>query len=217
MTSDLEASWPAEGARTSVELRVIFEEHFDYIWNTLRRLGVRQGNLEDVTHDVLLAVHRRLAHYDPSRPLRPWLFAFGFREASDYRRKARHRREVLDDADQVDGAPLADERLEASETRALVRTALNTLDLDHRAVFILHDLDDCPVPEIAATLRIPLNTAYSRLRDRARAIPQSGDAAPTTAGNIERGNVEPLDGRDLAPPSSCAEKAPPAARGRASR
>jgi RNA polymerase sigma-70 factor (ECF subfamily) len=72
---------------------------------------------------------------------------------------------VLDDTDNnADEAPLADERLEVSERRALVHAALDTLDLDLRAVFILHDLDDCPVPEIAATLQIPLNTAYSRLR-----------------------------------------------------
>jgi RNA polymerase sigma-70 factor (ECF subfamily) len=163
VASDVQASWVDRG-HASVEFRVIFEEQFDYIWNTLRRLGVRQRDLEDVTHDVLLAVHRRLAQYDPARPLRPWLFAFGFREASDYRRRARHRREVLGDEEKIDSAPLADERLEAFETRTLVHAALGTLDLDHRAVFILHDLDDCPVPEIAATLRIPLNTAYSRLR-----------------------------------------------------
>jgi RNA polymerase sigma-70 factor (ECF subfamily) len=164
VTSDVEANWPSESARRAVEFRVIFEEHFDYIWNTLRRLGVHQRDLEDVTHDVLFAVHRRLAQYDPSRPLRPWLFAFGLREASDYRRRARHRRELLEVAEKADEAPLADERLAASEARALVHAALDTLDLDHRAVFILHDLDDCPVPEIAKTLQIPLNTAYSRLR-----------------------------------------------------
>jgi RNA polymerase sigma-70 factor (ECF subfamily) len=164
VTSDVQPSWEGEDARPNVEFRVIFDEEFDYIWNTLRRLGVHPRDLEDVTHDVLLAVHRRLAQYDASRPLRPWLFAFGFREASDYRRRARHRREVLGDDEEIDSAPLADERLEASETQRLVRAALETLDLDHRAVFILHDLDDCTVPEIAATLGIPLNTAYSRLR-----------------------------------------------------
>ena len=28
----------------------------------------------------------------------------------------------------------------------------------------MHELDEIPVPEIATTLAIPLNTAYSRLR-----------------------------------------------------
>jgi DNA-directed RNA polymerase specialized sigma24 family protein len=38
------------------------------------------------------------------------------------------------------------------------------LDLDRRAVFVMHALDEIPVPEIASTLAIPLNTAYSRMR-----------------------------------------------------
>jgi RNA polymerase sigma-70 factor (ECF subfamily) len=42
--------------------------------------------------------------------------------------------------------------------------ALDTLDLDRRAVFVLHELDELSMPEIAAALSIPLNTAYSRLR-----------------------------------------------------
>jgi RNA polymerase sigma-70 factor (ECF subfamily) len=64
----------------------------------------------------------------------------------------------------VDTSPLVEERLVEHENRALVAAALESLDLDRRAVFVLHDLDDVPVPEIARTLDIPLNTAYSRLR-----------------------------------------------------
>jgi RNA polymerase sigma-70 factor (ECF subfamily) len=46
----------------------------------------------------------------------------------------------------------------------LARAALNRLELGRRAVFILHELDDQPMPEVAKALGIPLNTAYSRLR-----------------------------------------------------
>ena len=42
--------------------------------------------------------------------------------------------------------------------------ALDDLELDRRAVLILHDIDGHSVPEIARALSIPLNTAYSRLR-----------------------------------------------------
>ena len=42
--------------------------------------------------------------------------------------------------------------------------ALDLLDFDRRVVLVMHDLDEVPIPEIASTLDIPLNTAYSRLR-----------------------------------------------------
>jgi RNA polymerase sigma-70 factor (ECF subfamily) len=146
----------------------VFDAHFDYVWHSLRRLGVREGDLEDLTHDVFLAVHRKLDGFDARRPLRPWLFGFAFRRASDYRRLARNRFEVLVGAsgasDPEDGSPDPLERVIAREGLRLARAALETLELGRRAVFILHDLDEVPMPEIARELEIPLNTAYSRLR-----------------------------------------------------
>ena len=46
---------------------------------------------------MFVEVFRNLHRYDPARPLRPWLFAFAFRFASDYRRLARHRVEVYEE------------------------------------------------------------------------------------------------------------------------
>jgi RNA polymerase sigma-70 factor (ECF subfamily) len=64
----------------------------------------------------------------------------------------------------MDPAPLADEQLGALDARALVVRALAALDLDKRAVFVLHDLDGLEAHEIARTLDLPVFTVYSRLR-----------------------------------------------------
>jgi RNA polymerase sigma-70 factor (ECF subfamily) len=144
--------------------RTIFETGFDYVWNTVRRLGVAPADLEDVSHDVLLDVYRKLDDYDATRPLRPWLFGFSFRAAAQYRRKKRVRREVSSEAEAIDRAPLAEAQLLAEENRVLVAAALDALDFDQRAIFVLHDLDEVAIPDAARALEIPLNTAYSRLR-----------------------------------------------------
>jgi RNA polymerase sigma-70 factor, ECF subfamily len=152
-------------SRSLPDLGAIFDEHFDYVWATLRRFGVRDADREDLVHEVFLKVHGRLADYDTSRPLRPWLFGFAYRVASDYHRLARHRVEVLGGPGEAAAPALpADQRIEAFEARDLLLTALHTLPLDRRAVLVMHDVDEVPVPEIAETLGIPLNTAYSRLR-----------------------------------------------------
>jgi RNA polymerase sigma-70 factor (ECF subfamily) len=147
-----------------VRFQALFDAGFHYIWNTVRRMGVAPCDLEDVTHDVFIDVYRKIDHYDPARPLRPWLFAFAFRAASEYRRRVRRRAEVMSDLEPADRSPLADQVLIEGENRALVARALDAIDLDRRAVFVMHDLDDMAVPEIARALEIPLNTAYSRLR-----------------------------------------------------
>jgi RNA polymerase sigma-70 factor (ECF subfamily) len=153
------------GPSPTQDLGQIFDEHFAYVWACLRRLDVRDADLEDQAHEVFLKVHSRLADYDPTRPIRPWLFAFIYRTASDYRRLARHRVEVLG-ASQEAVAPEqpADVAMQASEDRALLLAALDTVELERRAVLILHELDEVPVPAISHALGIPLGTAYSRLR-----------------------------------------------------
>jgi len=61
-------------------------------------------------------------------------------------------------------APGADETLAARQATDLVLAALEVLDDDRRSLFVLHELDGVSMPEVAAALSIPLNTAYSRLR-----------------------------------------------------
>jgi RNA polymerase sigma-70 factor (ECF subfamily) len=147
------------------EFRALFDEHFDYVWNSLRHLGVRAGDVEDLTQEVFVRIHARLGDYDPARPLRPWIFAFAYRVASDYRRLTRQRLEVVG----VRSEPAArtrdaEEQLALREDRALALAALDAVELDRRAVFVLHVLDERPIPEVAEALGIPTNTAYSRLR-----------------------------------------------------
>lgn len=135
------------------------------MWKTLRRLGAPPQDLEDLAHDLFVVVHRHLSDYDPDRPVRPWLFGIAVRVVADFRRSPRGGREVLGEtAEPVDSAPTPHERMESTEARSVLMKALDGLDLDRRAVFVMHELDEIPVPEIASTLDIPLNTAYSRLR-----------------------------------------------------
>ena len=131
---------------------------------TLRRLGVTERDVEDMAHEVFAAVHHELPKYDRARPIRPWLFAFCFRIASHYRRK--HRRETLQDAasDVRDPSDAPDALLDQQRMRRLVLLALDEIELDRRAVFVLHELDGFTCQAIADSLEIPLGTVYSRLR-----------------------------------------------------
>lgn len=156
-----------ESRKADLEFRAVYEAHCGYVLSTLRRLGVRERDLEDVGHEVFLAVYRRLRDYDGVRPLRPWLFGFCFRGASNFRARAHHRREVVEDnLDELvaDAAPAADEQIAAGQRRALVNAALAKIELSRRAVFVMHEIDGCAIPDVASALGISPNTAYSRLR-----------------------------------------------------
>ena len=143
----------------------VYRECFQHVWHTLRRLGVPDRDLEDSVHDVFVVVHRRLGDFDPTRPVRPWVTGIAYRVASDDRRRARRQREVLeDDVDAVDGGRGADEAIDAARARTRVHKALETVPIDQRIVFVMHDIDGFAMPDIQRELAVPLNTLYSRLR-----------------------------------------------------
>ena len=142
---------PATSAHV-VSFRAIFDAHYDYVWISLRRLGVQDRDREDITNEVFFRVHSKLDTYDPARPVRPWLFAFAVRAASDYRKLARHRREAGPPEQgpaSIHPGPSPDEHAIRREEQRLVAEALEALDLPQRSVFVMHELDQVPVPTIA--------------------------------------------------------------------
>ena len=143
--------------------RQLFDDNYEYVWRSLRRLGVYEADIEDVTHDVFLAVHQKLATYERTRPVRPWLFAFALRYAADYRKLARHRREAPA-VEGTAGGPDAEALVAEREDARRLYRALDSLSLEIRAVIVLYEIDDTPMKDVAEALGIPLNTAYSRLR-----------------------------------------------------
>jgi RNA polymerase sigma-70 factor (ECF subfamily) len=155
----------ARATKPRPSLHAIFEAEASYVGVSLRRLGVRERDLEDLTHDVFVIVHKHLEDYDPERHLRPWLFGIAVRVALGYRRRAAHHLELVKDTiEAADPAPLADEQLDAQRARSVVLRALDDVPLERRSVFILHDIDGIAMPEIAQVMSVPLNTGYSRLR-----------------------------------------------------
>jgi RNA polymerase sigma-70 factor (ECF subfamily) len=152
---------PAE----TLDFDQIYETEFGYVWNCLRRLGIQESDLPDLTHEVFLRVFGALSQYDRDRPLRPWLFGVCLRTASDFRRLARHRREVgSSSADMADNGSGAEQQVGEAEDRRLVIAALQEVRLERRAVLVMHNIDGLTVPEISEALGVPLNTVYSRLR-----------------------------------------------------
>ena len=154
-----------DGAGRHERFRALFEQEFDFVWTSLRRLGVHSRELQDVAQDVFVHVYRKLDDYQPSRPVRPWLFAFAVGCAADWRRLARHRVEALGmKVEGVAAAPSADAVLERKQDVALVLRALEHVGVERRPVFILHEFDGFSMREITSALDVPLFTGYSRLR-----------------------------------------------------
>jgi RNA polymerase sigma-70 factor (ECF subfamily) len=155
-----------ESAAREPEFEAIYRAEFDYVWHALRSLGAAERDAEVLAHDVFLKVFKSIDRYDPGRPLRPWLFGIAFRVATNFRRLARHRRELQ--GPRVEH-PHPDSSAEAVvAARELIWRGLDCMDADHRAVFVLHDVLGHSMGDAAEALEVPLSTLYERL-GRARA------------------------------------------------
>lgn len=146
-------------------------EHGAFVWQTLRRMGLSETDADDVAQEVFVVVLRKLEDFEQRSAITTWLYGICFRLAAAHRRRAVQREiptaEPL--GDDVIAPHRPDDRFEANEARALLDAALAKLDDDKRAVFVMFEIEERPMPEIAEALGCPLQTAYSRLH-AARAI-----------------------------------------------
>lgn len=154
------------------DLAEVFDAHAAYVGRTLRCLGVREREIPDAIQDVFLVVHRRLSELRKPSALRSWLYAICVRKAMSLRRRAARRREdAAPDAalEGIDGRTPHDE-LERTRALASALAILEGLDDEKRAVFVLYEVEQLPMREIAEALEIPLQTGFSRLYAARREI-----------------------------------------------
>jgi len=148
-------------------LQGLYEEHFQFVWKSLRRLGVQECDAADAVQDVFIVVHRKLSEFEGRSRVTTWLFGIAMRVARD-RQKLAYTRRRVDDEDAVaacvdEGVDLFAEA-ERRQGLQLLEMILDTMPLEQRAVFTLFELDSLTGEAIAELLELPLGTVYSRLR-----------------------------------------------------
>ena len=148
------------------EFEAVYAEHIGFVWRCLRGLGVPAEALDDAAQEVFLTVHRRLIEFRGDSSVRTWLYAIVRNVASNQRRGQRRRgpHEVLG-AELHSTAPGPVEHAQDGEAAAFVQRFLESVSEIKREVFVLALIEQMSMPEVARALGIPLNTAYTRLRD----------------------------------------------------
>ena len=152
-------------------LRALMATQFDFVWRSLRRLGLSAVDADDGAQEVFLVASRKLSAIVPESEKR-FLFATALRVASTRRRGLKRRREEprswLGEEDQgpeCERSEPGPERLaELAGARRELSQILDGMKLEQRAVFILYELEELSVPEIAQLTDAPVGTVSSRLR-----------------------------------------------------
>jgi RNA polymerase sigma-70 factor (ECF subfamily) len=156
----------AEGAPTPT-LDRIHEDHADFVYRSLQRLGVREGDLEDAMQDVFVVVHKKLHTFDGAARVTTWLYGICIRVAAAHRRRAHVRRERasadVGDERSPDSRPDPEAAALQKQARERFVLVLDALPEERRAVFVMFEVEGLSAVEIAAMLGVPVGTVYSRL------------------------------------------------------
>ena len=150
-------------------LRGMVDRYLHFVARVLRNAGTPEAEVDDDVQRTFIAVANRLDDVRPEAE-KSFLLQTALRMAAHARRTLARRREVHDsDAQLRIQTPLQPEQmLDQKRARELLDEVLAEMSLELRTVFVLYELEELSMTEIAATLRIPQGTVASRLR-RARA------------------------------------------------
>jgi len=156
---------PADTSR----LRAMIDAHWVSVGRITRTLGVPDAEIDDALQQVFLVAAQKLGAIEVGKE-RAFLIQVAVNIAARVRRRRAKSREDLDDAiaeTSASRATSADEHLDRERAMALLARVLDAMDEDVRDVFVLHEVEELTMAEIASALDLAPGTVASRLR-RAR-------------------------------------------------
>jgi RNA polymerase sigma-70 factor (ECF subfamily) len=171
----LEASGQRTRLGQTLDFDSVYRGHVHQVAAWVSRLGGRDEDVDDLVHEVFVIVHRKLDTFRGDAKLSTWIYRITLRVVQAHRRRARVRRwfgwarEREGALEHVaDDAPGPAERLEAQQASELVHRALDGLTENHRAAFVMFELEGMSGEAIAEILNTKPGTVWVWLH-RARA------------------------------------------------
>ena len=157
--------------------REIVNRYKNGLYAFLRNFLNRHDLVEDVFQETFLQLFTSRESYDPSRPLRPWLFTIAANKAKDALRKQQRTAAIpigtiagsedLSFGDVLNtltsDSTMPYEELQQGETAGRVRKIIMDMPENLREILILAYFNKFSYKQMAQILSIPIGTVKSRL------------------------------------------------------
>lgn len=162
---------PAASGLAKPDFDTLYENMVEYVWNAVCRMGVHGADAEDVMQEIFVIVYRRLGEFEGRAQLKTWVFRIMVHVVQHYFRG--HARRPGDRAtekgNEVQALMAAHEKgpageLERREALRVLDRLLYELDEHKRLIFVLAEVQQLTLAEIAEIVDANPNTVASRLR-----------------------------------------------------
>lgn len=158
---------PCEALGPSLRIENVVDEHYDDLYRFLRHLTRHRETAEDLTQQTFLTAHLRLRSFRGDASLRTWLHTLAFREYTGWRRRRRLVAPLLD------RFAARDPGHKAIEDGEWLLAALHRLKPAMRDAFLMHEVQELTIEEIATVLGAPEGTVKARLHHARAALRRS--------------------------------------------
>ena len=178
-------------------MRSMVGEHVRFVARTLRKAGVPPSEIDDEVQRTFIVVADRLDRVQPGAE-RSFLFQVAHNVAAHARRALARRRDIPSGIvpERVEAFATPENLASRKQTRKLLDTIVGAMNEALRTVFLLYEVEEMNLAEIARFLRVPRGTVASRLR-RARAQVRKNVAAIELACELGVDGADELEGPEL--------------------
>jgi RNA polymerase sigma-70 factor (ECF subfamily) len=152
---------PTRAQRPPADVGALYDSHAEVVFRNLHRLGVRSADVPDLLQETFLVVHRRWQDYDELLPIEGWLWGIALGLVRNYRKRAYRRTEAEPIEPHTDHTPEAE--LDRARKRRDIEDAIDALDPEKRAVFVMFEIEGLTGKAIGESLGVPVGTVHSRL------------------------------------------------------
>jgi RNA polymerase sigma-70 factor, ECF subfamily len=148
----------------------LYDRHSRVVYSLLLRILQQAGTAEEVAQDVFLQLWRNAAQYDESRgPFVPWLLTLARNRALDTLRlkseRQRRREDQTEELPPVVNMPQFEKELDEKRRSQKVRALMASLNPQQKKAIELAYFEGLSHSEIAETLKEPLGTVKSWIRN----------------------------------------------------
>jgi RNA polymerase sigma-70 factor (ECF subfamily) len=161
----------------------LYDRHSRIVYALVLRIVQQGSTAEEVVQDVFLQLWRNAARYDTRRgPFVPWLMALARNRALDHLRlkseRQRRREDQTEELPRVIDAPQFEQALDEKRRAERVRALMGSLNPQQKKAIELAYFEGLSHAEIAETLKEPLGTVKSWIRNGLLRLKEGLRAAP---------------------------------------